>query len=112
MGLYKNLGLYVYNSDDGTTYNVGITAQEATAGGFTAAAAGEQADFPKAWRMRYVLGYYITGTGVSFRKLPIASNTNPLYTGDQATFTITDNQGGSFTYTRTGEFGEKRANRI
>ena len=71
MGLYKNLGLYVYNSDDGTTYNVGITAQEATAGGFTAAAAGEQADFPKAWRMRYVRGYYIQAQECHLESCPL-----------------------------------------
>lgn len=68
-GLGRNF--YAYLSDDGNTYQVAITNDDATAGGFaTAVVPGLYPPLPRGWRMRILYG--VNGS-VGRTKIPVAS---------------------------------------
>jgi hypothetical protein len=91
-----------YVSDDTITYQVGLSLDNQTAGGFATALPGENPSYPRGWVMRHVYGKDTSGNR---SKLPIASPSNSLFT-----------DGGSFTkngtsFTVEGKIGEKRMNK-
>lgn len=95
-------GCYAYVSDDGNTYQVGTSNDNAGAGGFSAAAPGDNPTYPRGWKMRHVYGVDADGNRT---KLPIGTPTNSLFL-DGGTF---DKNGVSFTV--EGKIGEKRTNK-
>ena len=92
-----------YQSDDGTTYMVGTTGDNAAAGGLTIITPGSGVpSLPRGYVMRHVYGVAPDG---SRTKVPIGTATTSLWTS-----------GGSFnkygiTYSSEGKIGEKRTNR-
>jgi hypothetical protein len=74
---------YGYVSDNGVTYQVGLSTGNASAGSFGAPIAeGSAPGFPVGWRMRHVNGRNI-GLGKN-TVIPIASNTDTFYTAGGA----------------------------
>jgi hypothetical protein len=102
MSLYGlNRGFYAYASDNGTTYQVAITADDASAGSFGAAVAyGANPVYPRGWKMRHCYG--ISSGGVR-TKIPLNSLANTIYAGSATTFTKH-----SVSFTVEGIIGEKR----
>jgi hypothetical protein len=101
---------YVYNSDNGKSYEVSHSTPKAVAGGFGIGPSSGGL-FPRAWRMRGVYGV-ILGSGTADNApaktfLPIADASNPLFTQSTSTFSVTY-PWGTVTYTVTGIRGEKR----
>lgn len=95
-------GAYEYQSDDGNTYQVGLSEVNGTQGDFATATVGALPGYPRGWVMRHVYGVSSTGAR---NKLP-CSNTG--HTGFLS--------GGSFTkngvaFTIEGKIGEKRTNK-
>ncbi len=100
-GLLRTFALYV--SDDGNTYPVGTTVDNASAGGLTVTVdPTANPALPRGYKMRHVYG--VSSTGVR-SKIPIGQASNALYTA-----------GGSFTkngvsFNIEGRIGEIRSNR-
>ncbi len=91
---------YSYTSDNGTAYQVAITADDASAGAFGSAVVyGSLPTLPRGWKMRHVYG--VSGTGIR-TKIPCGLPANTNYVS-----------GGTFTkhavsFTTEGQIGEKR----
>jgi hypothetical protein len=97
------MGVFEYQSDDGTEYYVGLKTTKASEGGFTAAPANSCVDFPRGWRMRHVCGRESGGS----------TATLPIKAADGAKFV----SGGTFslngkTYSIQGKIGERRINKV
>ncbi len=101
------MALYVYDSDDTNSYNVGLSSGNATAGGFSAATPGDVEDFPRPYRMRKVYG---RASGGGRHKLPISTFNNSLFVSG-GSFTIPYITG-SADFICEGRIGEKRPARI
>lgn len=100
MGLGDTFSFYSYNSDDGTTYTVKLSAAVATAGGFSEAT-GTFRPFPFGSKnLRHVWGVDNTGKRA---RCPVASNTNGLYVGGTSIFDLHGR-----TYNAEGRIGERR----
>lgn len=91
-------GLYDYTSDDTSDYCVRMRTALATAGGFSTSTSN-QPNYPRAWRMRYVLG---STSGGLKKKLHIQGPSETLFVSG-GTFTVSGN-----TFTVQGAVGEKR----
>jgi len=90
--------IYIYNSDDGNTYNVEILAAKADEGSFAPNPTG-LTNYPRGWKMRKVYGEAADGTRIA---LPIAAANTSLF-----------QSGGSFevygiSFDVRGRIGEKR----
>lgn len=86
-----------YASDDGNTYKVSILQAHADEGGF--AETTGIPNYPRKWRMRYVLGTSTTGIRIK----------QPMHDAGQSVFV----NGGTIvvygiSFTVHGRFGEKR----
>ncbi len=102
--------IYVYNSDSGSSYNVGLSQPNGSAGGFSLAGSGSQITYPKPWRMRHVMGYATAHGGLATHKLPINDPGNSLFlTGTSFTISYFP---GSQSFNVGGRLGEKRAFRV
>ena len=108
MGLIWNMTVANYTSDDTNVYPVGIEVGRASAGGFTAAAAGTPLTYPRGWKMRHVQGKATSGTGST--SLPCAAPGNALFVSG-GTFTISYLNGSS-DYQCEGRIGERRLNKV
>jgi hypothetical protein len=102
-------GVYVYHSDDGNPYNVGMDAGNATAAGFVAAAAGAIPNKPRSYHMRHVnLQHPTTGKE---RSVAVPTAASALYVGGTATLTIEDfttSPSAPVAYVVKGRMGERR----
>ena len=97
-GLNRNF--YAYISDNGTTYQVALTADDAVAGGFGSAVAyGINPVFPRGLKMRIQYGINAT---YGRTKTPVANVGSAQWTAP-STFTKK-----SQTFTAEGCIGEKR----
>jgi len=90
-----------YTSDNGTQYQVAITLDDSTAGGFSIVPYGSLPSLPRGWKMRKVYG--VSSTGIR-TKVPVATPTTALYTAGGA-FTKGP---GSVSFNTEGIIGEKR----
>ena len=98
-GLGRNF--YKYTSDNTTDYQVAITNDDASAGGFGAAVAyGSLPVYPRGWKMRH--GYGVSGTGIR-TKIPLNAPSNAIYVGTTTTFTKN-----AVSFAVEGLIGEKR----
>ena len=104
MGALWEMALFVYNSDDGNTYNVALREEVGTAGNFNPAASGAVANYPKQYRKRYVTGIDLS-TGDRHVQ-PIASASDPIFVS-AATFVYN-----GVTYSKVGSVAEKRPTRL
>lgn len=105
------MGIYLYVSDNGTTYTLGVSDPNASAGGFGAAPGGSVINYPKPWRTRHVWGFHEDNTnGSSRHKLPVATRTTGVFVNGTQ-FTITYLLGAA-NFLIFGRIGEKRPNRI
>src|SRR5208337_2148238 len=100
----------VYQSDDGNSYNVGLSSQNVAAGGFSPSPAGSIPNYPKSWRMRHVIGIAPTDSSLK-HKLPIATTGVSLWTELSGTFSIIY-LSGSQVFNLSGRLGEKRRVKI
>jgi hypothetical protein len=91
-------GLYDYQSDDGNTYCVRLRKACADEGNFSTSAS-TQPNYPRSWRMRYVLGKAADGTK---KKLHVGTADFTLFMAG-GTFSV-----GANTYTVEGREGERR----
>jgi hypothetical protein len=103
MSLYGlTRGFYAYVSDDGNTYNVAITADDADAGDFgDPVAAHAHPTYPRGWKMR--IQYGVNGT--TRTKWPVSSVTSDSWT----TPVVTTKHAVAFT--PEGTRGEQRYTR-
>ena len=105
MGAGDTFGFYAYTSDNGTTYNIKLTAADASAGGFGAKVAA-LANAPWPWHardLRHVTGYD-TSTPTKHGRLIIHDASNILFT----TGGTWNNSVTSRSYTVQGAEGERR----
>jgi len=97
-GLNRNF--YAYISDNGTTYQVALTADDAVAGGFGSPVAyAANPVYPRGWKMR--IQYGVNGT-YGRTKTPVSSPS-----GSQWTAPSTFSKHGQ-TFAAEGCIGEKR----
>lgn len=97
-GLTRNF--YAYISDDGNTYQVAITDDDASAGGFTSPVApGTNPVYPRGWRMRKMYG--LSSGGIR-TKTPVASPFSTQWTAP----TTFPKKG--VTFNAEGAIGERR----
>ena len=103
-GLYGlSRSFYAYLSDNGTTYQVALTNDDAASGGFsTSVSPGFYPVFPRGWVMRKLYG--IASSGVR-TKIPVASASGSTWTSP---VTFTKN---SIPFIAMGAIGERRINR-
>lgn len=100
----------VYSSDDTNNYNVGLSQSNATPGGFTAAPAGAQINYPKPWRMRHIYGVNGLPPDQDTHKLPCQNSDLALWkTGTN--FIVAYLQG-STSFIVQGRKGEQRRAKI
>lgn len=91
---------YAYISDDGTTYQVAITNDDAVAGGFgTSITPNSLSGYPRGWRMRKQYGQSVSNGRT---KTPVADRTSSQWTAP-STFTKH-----SITFIAEGSIGERR----
>ncbi len=95
--------IVVYNSDSGGPFNVGLSQPNATAGSFSAAAAGAPTNYPRGWKMRHVIGF---AGGTTRHTLPIASSANAIFQNG-GSFTMSYLIG-SLAFAVQGRIGERR----
>lgn len=96
-----NRAFYSYTSDNGTSYQVALTADDASAGGFGAAIAyGSLPTYPRGWKLRKAYGL---AAGPIRTKIPLNAPSNGIYTGGTTTFTKH-----AVTFNVEGIIGEKR----
>jgi hypothetical protein len=93
-------GFYAYVSDDGNTYQVAITANDASTGGFGAAVAyGSLPVYPRGWKMR--VQYGLSSGGIR-TKWPVAT------TGTQWASPVNTTAKNGIAFVPQGSVGEKR----
>jgi len=97
-GLARAWGAYV--SDDGNTYNVGVSVDNESAGGLSASTAGANPAYPRGFVMRHVYGVASDGTRT---KVPCGEPSTALYVSG------TSFSKGGKTFTVEGRIGEKRS---
>ncbi len=95
----------VYNSDNGSAYNMGVSSPNATAGGFNLASAGSPPNYPRGWKPRHIYGVS-QDSNDSRHKLECASATGGIFQSG-TTFTI-NYLIGSVNFAVQGKFAEKR----
>lgn len=101
---------YIYQSDDGKSYQVSMSTPKAQAGGFgIGPASGGQK--PTSMKVRGVFGAKL-GSGLPDSApatvfLPIASASHALFVGSTITFSVAY-PGGTISYQVTGIKGERR----
>lgn len=101
MGANDTIGWYLYYSDDGTSYNVRMSAMVAGAGGFNPSTKGAAPPWPyHRSDMRHVSGKWAAGKSGA---LPISQVTNGKFTTAAGSWTTYGH-----TYTITGAEGERR----
>lgn len=88
MGIYDSRGLFVYNPTVyvSTDIYVSLNLNRAIAGGFSSAPSGQFPNKPYGLKMRGVVG--VTSDGMNRMWLPIADDTNPLFTNVSGTFDV------------------------
>jgi hypothetical protein len=72
------MGFYIYESDDGNNYVVVLRIDKGTTGNFNSPSLPFVANFPRQYRMRYILG--IDPETGSVHKQQVASATDYLFT--------------------------------
>lgn len=97
-GLARDWG--EYTSDDGNAYNVGLSMDNLSQGGFPAATPGSNPAYPRGFVMRHVYGVASDGTRA---RVPIAS------AGDALFIAGTSFTKGGKSFDVEGRIGEKRS---
>jgi hypothetical protein len=91
-------GFYAYLSDDGNTYQVGLSLGVANSGAFPDAAEGDHPGYPIGWKMRHVSCKDGTGQRCS---IPISGNSDSRYVSGG----LLDHNGNTFVI--QGRIGER-----
>lgn len=107
MAIFWTMVLCVYQSDNESNYNVGLSSANQTAGTFADAPVGAQMNFPRGWKMRHVLGIAFSATSVIHHKQPCNSVDNVLFISGK-TFTVSYGAG-TIALGVQGRIGELRA---
>jgi hypothetical protein len=90
-----------YISDDGNTYLVGTTVQDATAGGFASGTPGGLPPYPRGWKMRRVFCTSANGRCT----VPISDPASSNWSSNTGPFGLSKN---GQTYAIVGWRGERR----
>jgi hypothetical protein len=88
LGVYDSRGLFQYNATAYVSSDVyvSLNLNRATAGGFSSAPSGQFPNKPYGLKMRGVWG--ITSDGLNRMWLPIADDSNALFTDVSGVFTV------------------------
>jgi hypothetical protein len=104
MGVLWANNFFTYNSDNGQTYTVGLSALVAAVSNFQLATS-LLINYPRGWKMRRVYGR--TADGLFHASVPVSSISDGLWTGSTTSFLLHGT-----TYYAQGRIGEKRRVRV